>query len=386
MIEDITPKKKKKQYNRFFMNVPTDFTVVFIVMFLIAFGIIMVYSSSFYTTRGEGLAEPYRKQILFAVLGFVIMWILSKIQLAVIVKFTPIIYIITVALLIVVLIVAEDINGAKRWIPIGNFNIQPSEVTKVALIIVVAALLSKFKKRLTEISVILFIIGIILVPVVLVAIEDFSAAIVLLIICLAMIFVAYNNVIKMVLLTLFLGVIGYASTMLTNYRSQRIKTYLDGPWSDPEGAGRQIIQSLYAIGSGGITGIGLGQSMQKMGYISEAHNDIIFAIICEELGLLGGIAIIAIYVLLIHRIAQIAFKAKSMIHFLIGVGVFTHIGIQAFINVGVATNLIPTTGISLPFISYGGSSLIIFLIEIGLVLNISRHNNVEKHLGGDAYE
>ncbi len=156
---------------------------------------------------------------------------------------------------------------------------------------------------------------------------------------------------------------------------------LRGPWSDPEGVGRQIIQSLYAIGSGGLTGIGLGQSMQKMGYISEAHNDIIFAVICEELGLLGGVAIIGLYMVLIYRIAQISITAKSMEHYLIGVGVMTHIGIQAFINIGVAINLIPTTGMPLPFISYGGASIIMLLAEIGLVLNIARHNYIEAMIG-----
>jgi len=186
----------------------------------------------------------------------------------------------------------------------------------------------------------------------------------------------------MAVFIVIMGILGGSFLMMGAYRVERIKMHLAGPWSDPEGKGRQIIQSLYAIGSGGLTGIGLGQSIQKMGYISEAHNDIIFAIICEELGLLGGIAIIGLYSLLVYKIAQIAIAAKSMNHYLIGIGVMSHIGMQVFINIGVAINLLPTTGMPLPFISYGGSSLIMLMAEIGLVLNISRHNRIETVLGG----
>jgi cell division protein FtsW len=221
------------------------------------------------------------------------------------------------------------------------------------------------------------------IPLALIAKEDLSAAIVAGAICLAMIFVAYKDMIKIVFLGIFGLVFSVVFLILNAYRITRIKTYLDGPWSDPEGAGRQTVQSLYAIGSGGLTGIGLGQSMQKMGYISEAHNDIIFAIICEELGLLGGISIIGLFMLLIYRIAQISFASKSLNHYLVGIGVMTHIAVQVFINIGVAINLIPTTGMPLPFISYGGSSLIMFMVEIGLVLNIARHNHLEEIVGGD---
>jgi len=381
------PLKKRKPYNRVLMNVATDYTVLFIVMFLVVFGIIMVYSSSFYSARGAGLlSEPYIKQIVFALIGFVVMWVISRLQLSFINRFAAVGYIVTISLLIIVLFIADDINGAKRWIPMGGFNLQPSEIAKFTVIIVLAFLLTNMKHHLQKVRAIVLVFLLIVVPIGLTAIEDLSSAIVVIAISGAMIFVAYRDTIKVIFLGVFLAFIGSGFVLLNSYRIERIKTYLDGPWSDPEGAGRQIIQSLYAIGSGGLTGIGLGQSMQKMGYISEAHNDIIFAIICEELGLLGGVAIMGLYVLLIYRIAQISFNAKSMNHFLIGIGVMTHIAIQAFINVAVAINLIPTTGLPLPFISYGGSSIIMFLVEIGLVLNISRHNRVEKYLGDDAYE
>lgn len=383
-MNDVGKKTKtKKLYNSVIMNVPTEFTVIFIVMFLVAFGIIMVYSSSFYTTITEGKIQPYTKQILFALIGFVMMYLISKIQLDFMNKFAALGYVITVGLLIAVFFLADDVKGAKRWIPIGGFNLQPSEVAKFSLIIVLALMLTLFKKHLSKFRVVALIGIVILLPIGLIAKEDLSAAVVVTAICGAIVLVAYRDVIKIIFGVIFMGGLGVAFVMLNSYRITRIKTYLDGPWSDPEGAGRQIIQSLYAIGSGGLTGIGLGQSIQKMGYISEAHNDIIFAIICEELGLLGGIGIIGLFMLLIYRIWQISLTANSMNHYLVGIGVMTHIAIQVFINIGVAINLIPTTGMPLPFISYGGSSLIMFMVEIGLVLNIARHNRIEELIGGD---
>ncbi len=368
------------------MNVPTEYTVFFIVLFLVAFGIIMVYSSSFYTTVQEGTIPPFAKQSLFAAIGLVAMWAVSKVQIGFINKFALPGYIVTVGLLIAVFFLAEDVKGAKRWIPIGGFNLQPSEVAKFTLIIVVALMLTSFKKYLVKGRVILMIVVVFIIPIGLIIKEDLSAAAVTLAICVAMVFVAYRDTIKMLFIGLFSAGLGVVFIMLSAYRRGRIKTYMEGPWSDPEGTGRQIIQSLYAIGSGGLTGIGLGQSIQKMGQISEAHNDIIFAVICEELGLLGGISIIALFMLLIYRIAQISFAAKSMNHFLIGIGVMTHVAVQVFINIGVAVSLIPTTGMPLPFISYGGSSLIMLMVEIGLVMNIARHNRIERTLGGEKFE
>jgi len=387
IMSDVGNKRKpKKLYNSVFMNVPTEFTVIFIVMILVAFGIIMVYSSSFYTTIIEGQIQPYTKQILFSVIGFIVMYLVSKVQLGFMNKFAFLGYLMTIGLLITVFFLADDVKGAKRWIPIGGFNIQPSEVAKFSLIIVLALILTLLKNHLSKVRVIVLIGMTILIPIVLIAEEDLSAAIVVTAICGAMVFVAYKDVIKIMFGVVFMVGLGGFFIALSSYRVTRIKTYLEGPWSDPEGTGRQIIQSLYAIGSGGLTGIGLGRSIQKMGYISEAHNDIIFAIICEELGLLGGISIIGLFMLLIYRIWQISLTAKSMNHFLVGIGVMTHIAIQVFINIGVAINLIPTTGMPLPFISYGGSSLIMFMVEIGLVLNIARHNRIEDLIGGDSSE
>lgn len=373
---------KNRRYTGLIMDAPLDFTVLFIVLFLVAFGIIMVYSSSFDISVAEDGLKPYIKQLIFAALGFTVMYVVSRINLNTINAFAPLMYLVTVILLIVVLFIAEDVKGAKRWIPIGGFNLQPSELAKFTIIVLVGVMLTTFRNHLRHRKILLVFIGIISLPIVLVMKENLSSGIIIAMIVLSMFFVIYKDVIKMFVVMIFLGALSAGFLMVSAYRRERIKMHLAGPWSDPEGKGRQIIQSLYAIGSGGLTGVGLGQSMQKMGYISEAHNDIIFAIICEELGLLGGIAIIGLYILLIYKIAQISIASRSMNHYLVGIGVMSHIGMQVIVNIGVAINLLPTTGMSLPFISYGGSSLIMLLAEIGLILNISRHNRLENALGG----
>ncbi len=383
-MEEKRRKKKAKPYNRLFMKTPTEYMIIFVVLFMVVFGIVMVYSSSFYSTTSAVGIPPYIKQGIFAIIGFLAMYSISKVRLTVINKFVPLGYLVTIVLLISVLFIADDVKGAKRWIPIMGFNLQPSEIAKFTMILVVGLFLTKYKMHLSKRNVIGVLMLILLVPLVLIGKEDMSAAIVVMGICAAMIFVAYKDSIQIVLFgVVFGGALSAIFLGLYTYRMGRLKTFLEGPWADPDGSGRQIIQALYAIGSGGLTGIGLGQSIQKMGYISEAHNDIIFAIICEELGLLGGIAIVGLYVVLIYRIMQIALTAVSMEHFLIAVGVMVHIGFQAFINIGVATSLIPTTGMPLPFISYGGSSLIMFLAEIGLVLNVARNNHIEEITGGE---
>lgn len=375
-------KVKNRRYTGIIMDAPIDYTVLFIVLFLIAFGIIMVYSSSFDVTISENGMKPYFKQMIFAILGFLVMYIISRINLNVINTFAPLMYFITVVLLIIVLFIADDVKGAKRWIPIGGFNLQPSEIAKFTLIVLVGVMLTTFRNHLKNYKILGIFLVTILLPIALIMKEDLSTGVIIMGIVMSMFFVIYKDIIKMFVVLIFLGALSGVFLMFSAYRLERIKTHLAGPWIDPEGKGRQIIQSLYAIGSGGLTGVGLGQSMQKMGYISEAHNDIIFAIICEELGLLGGIAIIGLYILLIYKIAQIAMTSKSMNHFLVGVGIMSHIGMQVIVNIGVAISLLPTTGMPLPFISYGGSSLIMLLAEIGLVLNISRHNRIESALGG----
>lgn len=375
----------RRRYNKVFMLTHMDYTVFFIVMFLVVFGIIMVYSTSFNIQLDEGERSPYEKQIIFAVVGFVAMYLISVVQVRVINKWAILGYLFTIGLLILVLRTGTVINGSRRWTEVAGVRIQPSEIAKFTMIIVMAGVLTAFKDHLTKIQVITLWIFILIVPLLLIGLSDFSTAVIVAVICFAIVFVAYQLNLKTIAVWIvsivFFGGLGVSMIMLFSYRRERIDVFFKGPWEYADSFGRQTIQALYAIGSGGLTGVGLGQSIQKLGYISEAQNDIIFAVICEELGLFGGLAIIGLFMLLLYRIAQIAMNAKSMNHFLIAVGVMTHIGLQGFLNIGVAVGFVPVTGVPLPFISSGGSSLIMLMVEIGLVLNVSRHNVIEEMIG-----
>lgn len=399
-------KRVKKLYNTIFMRTPTDFTVLFIVIFLVAFGVIMIYSSTFrqetskdYLSSSQVLEEDqqivvkenplknlmaseHTKQLMFASLGFIVMYILSRVRLDFINHFVWAMYLITLVMLVVILFTGQDTKGAKRWFELGPIKIQPSIIATFVLILAVSYLLTNLKYHLAKWRVLVLILGLILVPVYLVFREDFSMSVVILGVSLGMIVIAHKSSLKIVAIGIVLLCIVSSLAVLTNYRSSRIDAYLAGPWDDPDDTGYQVIQSLYSIGSGGLTGNGLGMSIQKMGRFPEAHNDYIFAIICEELGLFGGIAIILLYLALLYRMLQISISSKSMNHFLIVIGVMIHIGIQTFFNIGVSTNLLPSTGIPLPFISYGGSTLVMLLAEIGLVLNVARHNVIEELVGG----
>lgn len=371
-------KKKRKSKKTIFVNAPTDIDIFFIVLFLVCVGIIMVYSSSIYS-GGKGVT-PWMKHAIFSAVGMVIMYIISRIRIEFINNFMGYIYFISVVLLIAVLIdgIGKEVKGAMRWIPIGNrFNLQPSEVAKIVLIVYMAHLLSKYKKIIETPQFLVRIAIYTVLPVILVAKEDFSSAAVILAIVGVMVFVTYKFNLKVVIGgSGIIGVIlGYF--LMVPYRRARLVSF-GNPWLDPDNSGMQIIQSMYAIGSGGFFGKGLGKSVQKQGYLFEAHNDIIFAVISEELGLFGALAILGLYVLLIYRMMRIAFQTQNRNYFLIMVGIISHISIQVIINIGVATSLLPATGIPLPFISYGGSSMMIFLMEIGFVLNIARRNRMES--------
>lgn len=365
----------KKKKTEILLKAPTEFTVVFMVIFLVAVGIIMISSAAFYYPYGESEMRHYYKQAIFAIVGFAGMYVVSRVNLVIINRFVILGYIAVLGGLIFVLMSPQDTKGAKRWIDLGYIKIQPSEFSKIVLILLVAAILTINKQKLSKWKVLLGVVGVSLLHIGLIVKEDFSSAMTIAVIVGVMLFVSYVKLHRLVIVGLAGTGISYLLVKLVGYRQNRIRVYLD-PWKFEDGAGRQIVQSLYAIGSGGIEGKGLGYSMQK-GYISESHNDIIFAVICEELGLIGAILIIFLFFLLITRIYQIVISSRSMNHFLVGVGVMTHIATQVFVNIGVAVNLFPTTGIPLPFISYGGSSLLIFLLEIGLVLNIARNNKLQ---------
>lgn len=370
-------RRRRKQFNLFIKGEYFDFPMLFIVIFLVCFGLIMIYSSSSYRAN-LNLGDPayyLKRQGLWAVIGFFGMFVVSTIHYKLYMKFTIPLYILAILLQIIVLIMPNSSHGAKRWIVLGPVQFQPSEFSKVALILFLAHILTLTVKQVRTIKG-LIKVGIFALPLFgLVGVENLSTSLVILGITILMLFVTSPKYLPFIAMIGAGVVLGGIVLLSAGYRMERIEI-----WLDPENheKGLQTMQSLYAIGSGGIFGKGLGQSMQKMGFIPESHNDMIFSIVCEELGLFGAICIIAMFVMLLWRIMYIANNAPDLYSALICTGVMAQVGIQVFINIAVVTNTIPPTGIPLPFISYGGTSLVFLMGEMGMVLGISRHIRIRK--------
>ena len=349
-----------------------DYSLLFIVIFLVCFGLVMIYSTSAYNSQivNDGDSFYYlKRQAMLAGIGMVLLFVASSVPYTFWKRFTLLAYVGINAMLLLVLVSGVASHGQKRWIALGPIQFQPSEMAKAILIVFLAHLATNRIKQLkTGMGVIKCFVWI-LPMIVLVTISNLSTGIILLGITFIILFVASNQY------KIFFGVIAGGVSMmvvflnLAAYRMDRIEAWLNVETSE---YAYQTRQALYAIGSGGVFGKGLGRSIQKLSYVPEAHNDMIFSIICEELGLFGAIAIILLFILLLWRCMIIANNAPDLFGALIVVGVMAQIGLQVIINIGVVTNTIPNTGIPLPFISYGGTSVIFLLCEIGLVLSVSR--------------
>jgi len=374
-------KRRKKQQTEYFF----DYTLLFIVLFLLGFGLVMIYSVSSYEAQADfGDAAYYLKKQLFStIVGLVAMIAVANIPYSIWMKVTAIAYVVSLTLVGLVPFFGKESHGAKRWLPIPGIGltIQPAEVAKLAMILVLAQLVCKMGKGVRTIKGMMFLFIVTAPPVVMVMFctNNLSSAIIIFAIAFLMIFVADPKYKKYIILGLLgisavAGIVYYISTMEMdpdmNFRFKRILAWLH-PEAFMDDTGYQTLQALYAIGSGGIWGKGLGQSMQKLGFIPEAQNDMIFSIICEELGLFGAFAIIIMFVMLLWRMMVIANNAPDLFGALLVVGVMGHIAVQVILNIAVVTNTIPNTGISLPFISYGGTSVLFLLIEIGLVLSVA---------------
>ncbi len=357
-----------------------DYGLLILTVFMVAIGLVFLYSTSSYTsTQKFGYATFYlKRQASYAVIGVIAMLVVSFIDYKVyidklsILKIRPIygLYLICIGLQIAVLIFGEDIYGAKRWLDIPKIgSFQPSEVTKICVIIFTAFIAYASPKRLNRPTGFFRVLLYLSVPILLVGKEDLSTAIVLMGIVFIICFVTSKKWWYFILAGVLAG--GAAAAYIffgDSFRSSRIKG-----WLDVDSAyGYQIRRSLYAISSGGLTGKGLGESSMKLGYVPESHNDMIFSIICEELGIIGGIILIALVALLLWRMKKIFDSAADLYGKVVVAGVAAHIAIQTFLNIAVVTNLLPNTGVPLPFISYGGTAVIFLLIEIGLVLSVSR--------------
>lgn len=348
-----------------------DYTLLIIVFFLICFGLITLYSTSAYNGQVK-FADPgyyFKKQLFATILGVVAMLIVSRMDYHIFGKFALYAYLLSLALSGAVLIFGDSYNGSKRWLSLGPLSFQPSEFAKLAVILFLAYMVSSQKKKRGNVFLISMVIGLVLPIVGLVGTNNLSTAIIILGIAVILIFVSNPKYLQFI----WIGAvgIGFISIFLSmeSYRLERLAI-----WKNPENfeKGFQTIQGLYAIGSGGLFGRGLGESIQKLGFVPEAQNDMIFSIICEELGLTGAIILIIIFIVMIWRFMVIATHAKDLFGSLIAVGVMGHIAIQVMLNIAVVTNTIPNTGITLPFISYGGTSVLFLLSEMGLALSVSR--------------
>lgn len=365
-----------------------DFLLLILTFALVLFGLIMVFSASSmsaaYYYAGDSLLFT-KKQILGIVLGIIGMIVCMNIHYTKLKKLTPLFFFVVLVALVLVPFFGKDVKGARSWFPVGPLQLQPSEFAKTALVMYLAALITKkgdkfrdFKKGLLPA---LLIVG--LVAFLIMLQPDFGSAVILGMGALLVIIAGGANLKQLALLGLAGGAllsIGTFIMVMANsefgYRMERITTFFD-PWADESGAGYHIIQSLYAFGHGGLTGAGFGQSIQKLHFLPAPHNDFIFSIIGEELGFIGSAFFLLVYLLFIWRGIIVALRATDTFASLTGLGIIGTIAVQALINLGGVTNSIPLTGVTLPLISYGGTSVLVTLTSLGILLGISRDYNRE---------
>ena len=381
--EEARPKQKKVR--RFY-----DYSLLFTVIFLTVFGLIMIYSASSYKADllydGDG-AYFMKRQALIAMGGFFLMIVISKMDYHFFARFAILAYVLSYVLMIAVSIVGREVNGKKRWLGVGPLSFQPTEFVKIALIVCLSVAITHYGKRINQFKTMAFVAGLAMPLAFLVTLNNLSSGIIIVGIVFVMLFVASNK--KLIfagcvalagLVLAFAGQIGAALTsigLLHDYQLNRINVWLNPEQYAQEG-GFQVLQGLYAIGSGGLMGKGLGESIQKMGFVPEAQNDMIFSIICEELGLFGAVSVILIFLFMIYRFMLIADNAPDLFGAMMVVGVMGHIAIQVILNIAVVTNTIPNTGITLPFISYGGTSVLFLMMEIGIVLSVSNQIKLDR--------
>lgn len=347
-------------------------------LLLLTIGVVMVLSASYarayYSAdTNHNAAYYFMRQLGFAAAGTAAMLVLSRLPMAFYARMAFPALAASAALLAAVPLIGVSQGDAKRWIDLGFTTFQPSEIAKIAVILYFAALICRFRSRMRTFrygiapfaAVLLLIVGLLVLE------PHFSAAIIILAIGAAMLFLGGARLYWFVGGTVLLG--GALAVVMTffPYASNRIASWLD-PFSNTQGVGYQIIQSLYAIGSGGLFGLGLGHGRQKYLYLPEEHNDFIFAVVCEELGFVGACAILLLFALLIVRGYYLAMHMRDRFSFLVTAGITTLLAMQVILNVAVVTNLLPCTGISLPFFSYGGTALLIQMAEMGIILSASR--------------
>lgn len=365
--------KKSRMAPRYF-----DWGLVFIVLFLIGFGLVMLYSVSSYNAMikfGTGIYYV-KRQLLYALIGLVGMVIAACLNYQIWYKFATPIYVCVLVLNALVLVAGATYGGSTRWLSIGGMSVQPSEFAKIGVIIFLSAVITRIPVRmLGKVKALITMFVAVIPAFLLVAISNLSTSIIILGIAFVMVFVASPKYKQFVGIIVALAALASVFLVFVSYRMDRIQAWLHPEESDNA---YQTLQGLYAIGSGGIFGKGLGESLQKLGYVPEPENDMIFSIICEELGLVGAICVILLFFLLLWRLMVIASNADDIYGSFLVVGIMAHIAIQVVLNIAVVTNSIPNTGVTLPFISYGGTSLIVLMTECGLALSVSHGIRLES--------
>lgn len=355
-----------------------DFIIVVSTLCLLSIGLVMVYSASAILSyhQYDDFFYYSKRQFLFACLGIILMFVMMNINYLILRSWSKVGLLICFVLLILVLIPGIGMvrGGAQSWIGIGSFSIQPAEFVKIWMIIFMAKYLADNQQRIVSfykglipaLAFVLFAFALIMLQ------PDLGTGAVMVSTSIVMIYIAGARMSHLTGLAM-IGVAGFVALILAApYRIARITAFLD-PWQDPLGSGYQVIQSLYAIGPGGLMGLGLGMSRQKFYYLPEPQTDFIYAILSEELGFIGAATVLLLFTLLLWRGMRIAITAPDLYGSLLAVGIIGMIAIQVIINIGVVIGMFPVTGITLPFLSYGGSSLTLMLMAVGILLNISRY-------------
>ncbi len=355
-----------------------DFSILLVVSALCAFGLVMIFSASYYYAQhysGANYDSYYylKRQIVYLLIGYPVMLLISCINYRLIEKINVLALVVSAILLVVVLVWGKEYNGGKRWLDVFGVSVQPSEIAKFGLMIFMSAYMSRHRAEMSTfrggmlpmLIVIAFICGLIMLQ------PNMSMAVIVGFIGIVLLYLGGCNLKQLMVIGILAVVAVAALAIIEPYRLARLTSF-SNPEADPQGSGYQLLQSYYAIGSGGLFGKGLNNSYQKMLYMTYGESDFIFAILCEEFGFFGGALVILMYAWIVFRGIVISMRCRNRFGSLLAAGISIVFGFQVFVNIGVVTGLLPTTGQALPFISAGGTSLLVFLGAMGMLLSISR--------------
>ena len=371
----------KRLQNARLLRGKMDFSILLMISVLCAFGLVMVFSASYYYAQHYSGANNdsfyyLKRQILYLAMGYPVMLLVSLIDYRIIEKLRSLFMAISIVLLIAVLLWGRDLNGGKRWLVIAGISIQPSELAKFGLMIFMCSYMSRHRNEMSSFryGMIPMLIAIGVIAGLVMLQPNMSMAVIIGFIGVVLLYLGGCDI-KQLLILGAIAVVGFfVLASMADYRMDRLRSF-GNPESDPQGTGYQLLQSYYAIGSGGFFGKGINNSYQKLLYMTYGESDFIFAILCEEFGFIGGLVVIGMYAWIVFRGLVVSMRCRNRFGSLLAAGISIVFGFQVFVNIGVVTGLLPTTGQALPFISAGGTSLLVFLAAMGLLLSISRDTN-----------